>query len=91
MVDGEFHIGLTFEEAAALYAMNGYPVEVVYPKEGTIVRPDGAALIKGTDNRSEGELFIDFITSYDIQRLIALSLNRRSIRKDVSQSESLRD
>lgn len=87
---GEYIVGLTFEEAAAKYIANGAPIRIIYPNEGTIIRPDGVSIIKTTDNLDAAKAFVDFVTSYDIQLFISTELNRRATRVDVPKSESLK-
>jgi iron(III) transport system substrate-binding protein len=89
VVQGEYTVGLTFEEPAAKYMENGAPIKIVYPVEGTIVRPDGVSIIKNAKHLDSAKAFVDFVTSKEIQTLIATELNRRSIRDDVPASESL--
>lgn len=86
---GEFIVGLTFEEAAAKYVDIGAPVKIIFPEEGTIIRPDGVSIIKDSKHIENAKKFVDFVTSYDIQVLIANELNRRAIRDDVPQSKGL--
>lgn len=90
VVEGEFFVGLTFEEAAAKYVQIGAPINIIYPKEGTIVRPDGVSIIKGSSQLEQAQAFVDFVTSYEIQALIASELNRRSIRSDIDQAIGLK-
>ena len=90
VVDGEYFVGLTFEDPAAKYVQNSAPIEIVYPIEGTIVRPDGVAIIKDSKHSDYAKKFIDFVTSYEIQQYISLELNRRSIRKDVEINDGLK-
>jgi len=90
VVEGEFVVGLTFEEAAALYVQDGAPVAIIYPSEGTIIRPDGVAIIKNAKNIEGAQKFINFVTSKEVQRLISTELNRRSIRDDVEPAQSLK-
>lgn len=90
VVDGEFIVGLTFEDPAAKYVQNGAPIKIIYPVEGTIVRPDGVSIIRGAKHSDYAKSFIDFVTSYEIQRFIALELNRRSIRSDVEVNDGLK-
>lgn len=90
VVDGEYFVGLTFEEPAAKYVQSGAPIEIIYPLEGTIVRPDGVSIIKDSKHSDYAKEFIDFVTSYEIQQYISLELNRRSIRKDVDINEGLK-
>jgi iron(III) transport system substrate-binding protein len=89
VAQGEYVVGLTFEEAAAKYVESGAPVEIIYPVEGTIIRPDGVSIIKNAKNIENAQKFIDFVTSQEIQRFIATTLNRRSIRDDVVESKGL--
>lgn len=84
VADGEYTVGLTFEEAALNYVKNGAPVEVVYPEEGTIAKADGMGIIKDAKNLKNAKKFVDYVTSKDVQQKITSELNRRSVRKDVS-------
>ncbi len=87
--DGEYTVGLTFEEGGANYVKSKAPVKLVYMKEGVITKPDGAAIIKGAKNLENAKKFIDFVSSKETQSLIATQLNRRSVRKDVPPGEGL--
>jgi len=89
VADGEYTVGLTFEEGAANYVAAKAPVKIVYMKEGVISKQDGAALIKGAKNPENAKKFINFISSKETQTLVANQLNRRSVRTDVPASESL--
>ncbi len=89
VAEGRYKIGLTFEEAAAQYVANGFPVAIIYPLEGVIVRPDGLSIVKDSSNLSEAKTFVDFATSYNTQLFIASHLHRRSMRIDVAQSTTL--
>jgi iron(III) transport system substrate-binding protein len=84
VADGEYVVGLTFEEGAAKYVADGAPVKVVYMEEGVISKPDGVYIIKNAKNMDNAKLFIDFITSKDAQTIIVEQLNRRSVRTDVA-------
>lgn len=91
VANGQYTVGLTFEEAAAKYVRDGAPVSIIYPSEGTIVKADGVAIIKNARNIEYAQKFIDFVTSSEIQTLIAIELNRRSVRIDVGVSEGLKE
>jgi iron(III) transport system substrate-binding protein len=90
VADGEYTVGLTFEEAAAKYVKDGAPVEVIYMKEGVIAKPDTVQIIKGAKNLENAKKFIDFVTSKEVQTLIANQLCRRSVRKDVPAASGLK-
>ncbi|MGE8081406.1 extracellular solute-binding protein [Peribacillus loiseleuriae] len=84
VADGEYTVGLTFEEAALNYIKNGAPVEIIYPKEGTIAKADGMGIIKDARNKENAEKFVDYVTGKEVQQKLTSELNRRSILKDVS-------
>jgi len=84
VADGEYVVGLTFEEGAAKYVADGAPVKVIYMEEGVISKPDGVYVIKNAKNLDNAKLFIDFITGKDAQTIIVEQLNRRSVRTDVA-------
>lgn len=83
VADGEYVVGLTFEEGAAKYVADGAPVKIVYMEEGVISKPDGVYIIKNAKNMDNAKAFIDFITGKEAQTIIVEQLNRRSVRKDV--------
>lgn len=91
VAEGKFSVGLTFEEVAASYVNQGAPIEVIYPVEGTIIKPDGVSIVKGTKNLENAKKFVDFVTSYEIQKLISAELHRRSVRDDVALPNGLKD
>lgn len=89
VANGEYTVGLTFEEGAAKYVKDGAPVKVVYMKEGVVIKPDGVQIIKGAVNMENAKKFIDFVTSRETQTLIANQLCRRSVRTDVPAANGL--
>ena len=89
VADGEYPIGLTFEEGSAKYVNSGAPVKTVYMEEGTIVKPDGIYIIKNCKNMDNAKAFVDFATSKDAQKMITEELNRRSVRSDIIGGKGL--
>ena len=89
VADGEYTVGLTFEEGAATYVKSKAPVKIVYMSEGVISQSDGSAIIKGAKNMDNAKKFVDFLSSKDTQTLIVNQLNRRSVRKDTPPGEGL--
>ena len=83
VADGEYAVGLTFEEGGAKYVADGAPVKLVYMKEGVISKPDGIYIIKNAKHMDNAKKIIDFITSKEAQTLITQKLHRRSVRDDV--------
>lgn len=80
--DGEYAIGLTYEEAALRYIGAGADLQVVYPEEGTCINNSPVAIIKGGPNTENAKKFVDFILGKQVQEQLA-ALNRRSSRTDV--------
>ena len=89
VADGEYTVGLTFEEGAATYVKSKAPVKIVYMSEGVISKADGSAIIKGAKNMENAKKFVDFVSSKETQSMIASQLSRRSVRKDVQPGEGL--
>lgn len=83
VADGEYMVGLTYEEAALRYIASGAHIAVVYPSEGTSSSPSGCAIIKDCQNPKSARLFIDYLSSADVQSQMG-ALNRRSVRTDVT-------
>jgi len=89
VADGEYAVGLTFEEGGAKYVADGAPIKLVYMKEGVISKPDGVYIINKAKNMENAKKFIDFITSKDAQTIIVKQLYRRSVRSDVEPPKGL--
>lgn len=83
VADGEYPLGVTFEQGAYDFMKGGAPVGFIYPAEGTAVIPDGSALIKNGPHPNAARLFLDFTVSKEIQELMVSRFGRRSVRKDV--------
>lgn len=81
-------IGITLEESALKKIAAGIDITMVYPIEGTSVIPDGSALILNAPHEENAKLFLDFTMSKDVQKMIVNHCYRRSVRKDVSDSET---
>ena len=89
--DGEYTVGLTYEEVALESLRSGAPVKIVYPKEGTFCEPTGAAIIEGCANQDNAKLFVDFIISYEIQQMQSMEFTLRGTRKDLQFSDAFVD
>ena len=81
--DGEYTVGLTYEEVALQSVKSGAPVKIVYMKEGCSVEPNCTAIIKNAKNLENAKKFIDFLTGKEAQSMLINKLNLRSVRKDV--------
>lgn len=90
VADGEMPIGITLEDNAYRYIINGAKIEIVYPEEGTSAVPDGMALIKGAKNKENAKKFIDYLQSKEAQEVVVKDFGRRSVRKDVAAPDKLK-
>lgn len=88
VADGEYMIGLTYEEAALRYIESGAAIQIVYPEEGTSSSPSGCAIIKDCKNPKSAQMFIDYLSSSEVQSQLG-DLNRRSVRTDVTDPDTM--
>ncbi len=68
---GEYIIGITWDQAVEKRKNEGYPVEMVIPEEGTGYVLDIAVIYKNTENPESAKKFIDYIGSREFQELVA--------------------
>ncbi|MDY0393864.1 extracellular solute-binding protein [Virgibacillus halophilus] len=87
VADGEYVVGLTYEDPAVSYVRDGAPVEVIYPKEGAVYLDAGAEIIKGAKHIDNAKKFIDFITSEKAQNAFASELTIRALGKNVKVAD----
>lgn len=91
VVTGKKLIGVTYEEAALKRIAAGADIGVIYPEQGTTAVPDGCAIIKDAPHQENARLFVEFIVSEDVQRLLEDQLYRRSVRTDLTSAEAIRE
>lgn len=85
--DGEYTVGLTWEDPAATYVKNGAPVKVVFPKEGAIFPGESVEIIKGAKHMENAKKFVDFMLSQKIQEEAGKTLTVRPLRKGVKLAD----
>ena len=88
VADGEYAVGLTFEQGAATYVSQGN-IKVVYMEEGVIIRGDGVYIVKDCPNLASARAFVDWLTSYEAQKFMNETQFRRTIRTDVPETEAM--
>lgn len=87
VADGEYPIGLTWEDPVVNYKINGAPVEVVFPVEGAIFPGESVQIIKGAKNLENAQKFVDYMLSEKIQNLVGSELTVRPLREDVQLAD----
>lgn len=81
---GQYSLGVTLEESAQTLLNEGADIDYIYPEEGTISISDGTAILKNCPHPEAAKQFLDFTVCQDTQRILVSSLNRRSVREDIS-------
>ncbi len=89
VADGEYVVGLTYEDPSASYVRDGAPVEIVYPKEGTVFLDAGVEIIKDAKNMDNAKKFVDFITSEQAQSAFGTELTNRPLHKDAKLGDHM--
>jgi iron(III) transport system substrate-binding protein len=78
------------EYAAYRYVAGGSDsVKIVYPSDGVISAPEGAALVAGAKNEQAAKAFFDYLISKDVVSEIYSKYYRRPARPDATKVEGL--
>lgn len=81
---GEYPLGITMEYAAYSYIAGGADnLGIVYPEEGTILDPEGVALMQGAPHPAAAKEFYDWLLSKSVREEIFQKFFRRPIRTDI--------
>lgn len=82
--DGEYTIGLSYEDPSVQLVRDGADVEVVYMEEGVVYLPAGSAIVKDCKNLVNAQRFIDHITSPEIQDAYGTTVTNRPVMAGVA-------
>lgn len=83
VADGEYPVGLSWEDPCVQYVKNGAHVQVIYPKEGAIFTEQTAQIIKNGKHTENAKLFVDYLLSAKMQNIFGSQLTNRPLRKNV--------
>lgn len=89
VADGEYVVGLTYEDPSASYVRDGAPVEIVYPEEGTVFLGAAMQIVKDAKNMENAKKFIDFVLSEEAQNAFGTELTNRPLRKDAELGDHM--
>jgi iron(III) transport system substrate-binding protein len=81
--DGEYTVGLSYEDPSVQLVRDGADVKVVYMQEGVVYLPAGAAIVKDAPNLVNARRFIDHITSPEIQNAYGTAVTNRPVMANV--------
>ncbi|WP_256756913.1 ABC transporter substrate-binding protein [Cohnella sp. WQ 127256] len=82
--DGEYSVGVTYEQGALKYMESGADLNIVYPSDGNTLLTSGIGIVKGAKNMENAQKFVDFLLSKDVQTNIG-DIFRRTVRTDLSE------
>lgn len=83
VADGEYPVGLSWEDPCVTYVKNGAHVKVIYPKEGVIYTEQSVQIIKNCKHSSNAQKFVDYLLSEKAQTIFGTQLTNRPLRKNV--------
>ncbi len=87
VAEGEYVVGLTWEDPAAKYVKEGANVEVVFPEEGTIFPGESVQILKNCKHPENAKKFVDFMLSEEVQNRVGTELTVRPLRKDAKLAD----
>lgn len=91
VVDGEYAVGVTYEDPAASYLKSGASnVEVVYMNEGVIFFGSALNIIKGAKNMENAQLFIDYVLSEEGQNKLGTEACLRPVREGATIGDHMK-
>lgn len=71
VAEGEYAVGVSYEDPCVSLLQDGADVTVVYPEEGAVWLPASAAIIKDAPNMEQAKAFIDYLISDEAQQIIS--------------------
>jgi len=71
VAQGEYMVGITWDQAVEKRKDEGYPIEMIIPEEGTGYVLDIAVIYKNAENPEGAKKFIDYIGSREFQQEVA--------------------
>lgn len=87
VAEGEYVVGLTWEDPAANYVKEGAPVKVVFPKEGAIFPGESVQILANCKHPENAKKFVDYILSEKIQSAVGSTLTVRPLREGVKLAD----
>lgn len=89
VAEGEYIVGLTWEDPAAAYVRDGVAVKVVFPEEGTFMSGQCVSIIKGAPHMENAKKFVDYMLSDACQSFVGQNTTVRPLRDKITLNDSL--
>ncbi len=90
-ITDEVDLGIMWSAEAILAQEKNNNIEIVYPKEGHAISMDNYTILKGTKNKDNAYLFIDYLMRDDVSQKIIDEYPYISPNKNISNSIDLND
>lgn len=90
VAEGEYTVGLIWEDPVADYVRQGVNVSVVFPEEGALFPGMSVSIIKGAPNMENAKLFVDYMISEKCQNYVGENLTVRPLRNGAKLNEFLK-
>lgn len=87
VAEGEYVVGLTWEDPAANYVKEGAAVEVVFPVEGAIFPGESVQILKDCKHPENAKKFVDYMLSEKIQNAVGSNLTVRPLRENATLAD----
>ena len=89
VAEGEYVVGLTWEDPAAAYVRDGVNVRVVFPEEGTFMSGQCVSIIKGGPNPENAKKFVDYMLGETCQSYVGQNTTVRPLNGKAALSDAL--
>lgn len=87
VADGEYVVGLTWEDPAANLVKSGAPVEVIFPTEGAVFPGESVQIIANCKHPENAKMFVDFMLSQQVQEWVGQNLTVRPLRENIALAD----
>jgi len=85
LISKEASIAVLWNAEAALANMENENIEIIFPKEGIALSIDNFAIVKGSKNKDEAYMFIDYILRPDVMKEIILNYPYINVNKETEK------
>lgn len=87
VADGEYAVGLSYENPCLTLVRDGADVEVIYMEEGTVFAAATVQILNNCQNPDNAKKFVDFVTSEEIQSRLGMEACVRPLRANVAVAD----
>lgn len=89
VADGSCRLAVVPEDAAERRLRSGGSLTVVYPSQGAYRAAQGCAIFRDAPHRENGEAFLRFLLSRDVQRYALEESGRGSVLADLAEGDGI--